>query len=124
MSAFRPKVLLTTPVEFSRHAVERYEERVRPGLSHARLSEELLRMASAGRIVPAPPRWVAWDLRSPLYLELGDVVFPLRRSGEGSSWIAATCLVRGSLSPHARKSKTLRRRRRSRRGRLALEVAR
>jgi hypothetical protein len=92
------------PVQFSRHAVNRYAERVRPGMAGDRLSEELTRVLALGSLVPRPPSWTVWDMRSPLYLELGDVIFPLRAPATaGGVWTAATCLVRGSLSPEARK---------------------
>lgn len=104
-------------VSFSRHAVERYSERVRPGLDHGLATEDLLRVAEVGRFVSTPPGWMVWDLRSPLYLQVGDVVFPLRPLSDGG-WQATTCLARGTLSPEARQSRSLaRRRRRAHRGR-------
>ena len=111
----------THTVELSAHAVERYQQRVRPGLSFEAAEDELARVVLVGEITTEPP---AWHLRScarraPLYLCVADVLLTLalHRSQPGV-FVATTCFAKGSLSADARRYRTARRRRSSpRRGR-------
>jgi hypothetical protein len=114
---------ITHTVELTAHAVERYNHRVRPGLSLEAAADELAQIALVGEITSDPP---AWHLRScaqiaPLYLCIGDVLLPLTPGrGEPEVLVATTCLARGSLSPDARRYRTARRLRSApkRRGRV------
>ena len=119
----RPEAQLRTVVRFSGHAVERFRERVRPGLTLEAARADLIRVVESGRLVSQPPRWIQWDERSPLFLELGDVVFPLRTASGEADWEAATCLVRGSLSLEARRRRSRARRQRRRQGAAVSEPA-
>lgn len=101
-------------IEISSHAVQRYQQRVRPGLSIEAAEDELARVALVGEVVTEPP---AWHLRScaqlaPFYLCVADVVLPLtpHRAHPGVL-VATTCLAKGSLSADARRYRTARRRR-------------
>lgn len=73
-------------VEYRRHAVERYGERVRPGCSFTATLEQLHGVVEcAGQIVSEPPLWAPWDAGTSAYLVVGDdIVFPLEnRTGRG-----------------------------------------
>jgi hypothetical protein len=112
----------THTIELTAHAVERYNHRVRPGLSLEAAADELAHVALVGEITTEPP---AWHLRScaqiaPLYLCVADILLPLTpRRGEPDVLVATTCLAKGSLSPDARRYRTARRRKSApRRGRV------
>lgn len=101
-------------VALSHHAVERYQERVRPGLEAKLARADLQRLMSAGEITSCPPAWLQSRERqsAAFYLTIGDVVLPLdpcRRNRE--RLVALTCIVRGSLSGAARASRSARRHR-------------
>jgi hypothetical protein len=95
----------------TRHAVERFQERVRPGLDLEAAQQGLARLVGLGEISDRAPAWLACRMhkRSALYLVVGDVVLPLAR-GNGGRLIALTCLVRGGLSQAARHRRNQRRR--------------
>ena len=82
-------------VKFSVHAVERYIERVRPGLCFGDASGELSALMEHAEVSETPPEWhgggpeVAWLLLS------DDVAFPLCRT-RGSYLLATTCDIRGT----------------------------
>jgi hypothetical protein len=104
----------TQTVELTAHAVQRYQQRVRPALSLEAAADELARVALVGEITTEPP---TWHLRScaqvaPYYLSVADVLLPLTpHRGRPGLLVATTCLVKGSLSPDARRYRTARRRR-------------
>ena len=102
----------TLAVEYGRHAVERYGERVRPGCSFTTTLEQLVAVVEcAGRIVSEPPLWAPWDNGTSAYLVIGDdIVFPLKARGPGE-YVAVTCLIRGWLPPSAHAARREQRRR-------------
>lgn len=103
----------THTIQISRHAVERFQERVRPGLDLAGAEDELARLILRGELTATPPAWHAATCAqiAPWYLVAGDVVVPLKEHvSEDGVLVAATCLVRGLRTEHA-----TRRRRASRR---------
>jgi hypothetical protein len=97
------------------HAVERFRERVRPGLTWDAAERELAQLLRAGEAKPEAPSWLA-DVqrqRADLYLIVGDIVFPLAASEvRPGRWLVTTCIARGGLSGVARKRRNDRRRRR------------
>ncbi|MEJ7784892.1 MAG: hypothetical protein WKF96_08820 [Solirubrobacteraceae bacterium] len=101
-------------IEITAHAVQRYQQRVRPSLSIEAAEDELARVALVGEVLTEPP---AWHLRScarlaPFYLCLADVVLPLTpHRGDPGVLVATTCLAKGSLSTDSRRYRTARRRR-------------
>lgn len=100
-------------VQFSDHAIARYRQRCKPGLDHENAGQDLGRIADLGRVLTEAPHWLAERARqaSPLYLEVGDVVFPLVPDRAGSSgWCAVTCIARGGISEPARSKRNERRR--------------
>ena len=107
------------PVTFSAHAVERYRDRLRPALPIDQAKLELERISAHSVIDPDGPDWMSEERKSrnDSFLEIGDAAFPLETSWDGSSLVAKTCLVRGSLSPEARDRRNRIRRTRNRRPR-------
>jgi hypothetical protein len=108
--AFRPDAVLVT---LSQHAVDRYQQRVRPALSAELAREDLGRLIGLGRVASEPPSWLAdrQAQRAAFYLTVGDVVLPLdpdRRDTE--RLIALTCIARGGISEIARHARNQRRR--------------
>ena len=113
------------PISLSRHAVERFQERFRPGLGLETAERELELMVLHGEISSHPPAWLVGRMHSTaaFYLILGDLVLPLepcRRDREGLSALSA--LARGSLSPPARERRN--QRRKQRRGHMSASNAR
>lgn len=110
------------PIGISDHAVERYVERVRPGLGFVAARRELRRLIEAGTLTATAPEWVAESADvSDAYLDAGDVAICLNvdNSRGGRKLVAATVLIRGSLPPltRERRNKARRARRATRKGR-------
>ena len=86
---------------FSDHAVQRYRERLRPGLDDAHARDELARLTSVGQVTTNPPGWAQTAHGGP-FLTIGpDVCVPLIRKGP-HRFVAATVLTRDSESPAER----------------------
>ena len=108
-------------VSLSRHAVERYIERVRPALGFANAVDDLRGLLQrCGRRVDRPG-WVADDAEvdrhgeeyKDLWVALGeDVVFIVVKP-ERDIMVVVTCLARGHISDEARSYRGERRRTRS-----------
>lgn len=91
------------PVRLSPHAVDRYNERVKPALGRADAEAELERLIAHGETVRRSPEWMRWTQATfnERYLVIaGDLVLPLRRCG--TAWVAVTCLARGCISEASR----------------------
>lgn len=97
-------------VALTRHALERFGERVRPALADEALATELGALISRfGRVLNEPPVWQAERGRqkSDLYIELGeDLVVPLNRGG--TRYFATTVLTRSGISDKAREKRNRR----------------
>jgi len=93
-AALAATTLSGTTVVLTAHAVERYQQRVKPHLSLEDAAADLQRLIPEGaRLLQAPPSWVrnAESYRSD-YVALGpDVVFPIERRTRDLSVI--TCLT-------------------------------
>lgn len=103
----------TWTIELTAHAVERFHERVRPGLTLAGAEEELARLVLAGEVTAVPPAWhVAGCAQlAPWYLAVADILLPLKPHwSEPGVLVATTCLPKGSLSAEARRHRTMSRR--------------
>ena len=103
-------------IQLSQHAVERFQERVRPALDVAPAADELAALILFGDVVDTPPSWHAGTCAqlAPFYLVAGDVLLPLKQHwSEPDVLVATTCLVRGV------RSEDVRARVRTRRGHLA-----
>lgn len=103
-------------IHLTTHAVERYRDRVRPGLSFEAAELELGRVAALGEVTTEAP---AWHLRScaqeaPFYLMIADILLPLRpHHSEPGVLVATTCLPARSLSAGARRYRNARKHRRA-----------
>jgi hypothetical protein len=103
-------------IRFSRHAVERFLLRGRPGLDYETARAELEQMWLTGEITCDPPSWLA-DARhdADSYLMLADVSFPLRAAfSDPTCLTAVTCLGRDAINPLERERRNRHRPRRPR----------
>jgi hypothetical protein len=83
-------------ITLSRHAVQRYQERVRPGLDAARAEEDLQRLVAAADVQPLAPMWCRSVQLALCYAVIGDVCLPLERDRRSiGRLIATTCLTPG-----------------------------
>lgn len=104
----------TYTIQISSHAAERFNERVRPALTADAAADEFARIALVGTVSEAPP---PWHLRNcaqitPFYLEVADILVPLKPHwSEPGVLVATTCIPKGSLSDASRERRTARRRR-------------
>src|SRR4051794_30143291 len=95
----------TFTIQLTRHAVERFQERVRPALQFADAEAELAKLALFGELFDRPPRWHADTCAqvAPWYLVIGDVLLPLKaHCSQPGEFVATTCLTRGVYSDDAR----------------------
>ena len=107
----------TITVELSRHAVERFQQRVRPALEPLEAEEELARLALVAELTSEPPDWhaVSCAQRASWYLVAADIVLPLKQHAtEPHVLVATTCMARGELSEDVRRRRRARRHRRTR----------
>jgi hypothetical protein len=109
-------------VFLSDHAIERYRERVRPGLSVEDAEAELQRVLGFATFTREPPDFAAEHEGVTVgFLLLGDgIAFPVVRSESGGDFVATTCVGNWSLSEETRerrnrKAAIRRRRRKARR---------
>lgn len=103
-------------VRLSRHAVERYRDRLRPALSLPAAKRELQRLASTqGVLVSERPEWCCSDHGRGGFLLLGDDVCLPVALDAGRVALALTCLVRGDLPEGERRRRNRRRAERRRR---------
>lgn len=87
---------VSTEIVFTRHAVKRYRERIRPGLAIDRVAQELADITKFGTLKPTAPTWLAarQQQAATLYLEIADAVFPLQPTNTDTRWHATTCIGR------------------------------
>lgn len=91
--------MTTHTIQITEHAVERFRERLRPGLELADAEHDLTQLVLSAELTTTPP---AWHLRScaqiaPCYLVAGDVLLPLKPHWTDEDvLVATTCLVRGT----------------------------
>lgn len=99
----------------SKHAVERFQERVRPGLTVEAAEEELARLVLFADVVEQAPAWHVNRAaqEAPAYLLIADVILPLKPTG-GATFVATTCLPRAGISEAARARRNGARQRRHR----------
>jgi hypothetical protein len=107
-------------IELSDHAVHRWHERVKPGLSAEAAERELLAVVEHGRLTHERPVWYpepepSLKISGEAYLLLGpDILLPcVQMDGKHAPWLATSCITRGSLPEETRQSRneTARRRR-------------
>lgn len=100
-----PKMNLS--IQFAPHAVRRYRDRLRPGLSVERAEIDLQRITAHARVSSRAPEWLGGSSRQDItmFLTIADASFPLTPSADGTFLVALTCRVRGSLSASVRESR-------------------
>ena len=100
-----------TNLRISKHAAERYIERVKPGLALPAARAELEHLVRLAEFTAQPPQWAISTIPRTLYAVLADsIALPITRQGGG--WIVTTTLVRNSISDRQREIRNARRRRR------------
>jgi hypothetical protein len=88
----------TLTIDLTAHAIERFRDRVRPGLDLDAAADELARLAGVAEVTPLRPEWL--NGFALLYLVVGDVALPLEPSHDDPERLTATtCLVRGYRRP-------------------------
>lgn len=90
-------------ITLSKHCVQRFRDRFRPGLDLAAARRELSRVIANGVLVDLPPSWCGLDLPTSRdsYLVVGDdLVLTLLELGD--EFRATTCLGRGTIRPDER----------------------
>lgn len=100
----------------SRHAAERFVDRVRPGLLVNDGAQELARLSGTGSLQPQAPDWLRTEQRPAFYLLLTpDIAVPVDLASNGS-YHARTVLTR----PVAKSRTRQQQRRQARRKRRAM----
>jgi hypothetical protein len=102
----------------TQHAVERYQERVRPGLGVFACRNELEQLLrDHGQRAPRPEWMSAWTAEPAVWVTIGpDIWLPCEVRPSGSLQ-AMTVLCRGSLSERRRRERNATRRHRARKHR-------
>jgi hypothetical protein len=95
-------------LKVSRHAIERYQERVKPGLSYDRAKVELEVLARSGKPGPEPPTWKLPSLieNDRTYLEPSDGICLVVKAG-----LVTTVAIRAEQAPEFARAKREQRRR-------------
>lgn len=90
----------------SRHAAERFVDRVRPGLLVEHGARELVRLSDAGTLQPQGPDWLRTEQRPAFYLLLTpDIAIPVDVASNGSTYYARTVLTRPVARSRARQER-------------------
>ena len=93
----------------SAHAVEQYQQRVKPGLELEAARAELERLRPVSAVSAAAPAWVNAASPAAFYLLVGDaVVLPL--APRGDRWVTTTCVTQRTLTPTRRGAESARKR--------------
>jgi hypothetical protein len=79
-------------LNFTKHAIERFVERVRPGLAWSSALLQLQGLAAATYVTAERPEWAAHS-KAQLWLPVGDAAFTLVTQGE--ELVATTVLTPG-----------------------------
>ena len=85
-------------MRLSAHAVEQYQQRVKPALELDAARGELERLVSGAQITAVEPIWVHAANPSAFYLLIGDAV-ALPLVAQDGGWVATTCVAAGSYTP-------------------------
>jgi hypothetical protein len=87
-------------IRWTKHVIDRFGERLAPGLDYDSCRSDLQRLAIAhGKFTSDPPSWYpcrAGEVRA--YLVIGDdVVLPLlAHTWKRGTWVAVTCVTRAA----------------------------
>lgn len=91
----------------TRHAVERYMERVKPALGELIARQELDLLFDRAEVVDRPPAWINEHQNSPFWAVLSDGIV----AAVSSTGYVTTVMIRGGASEEARAFRRSRRRR-------------
>ena len=86
------------------HAVERFQECLRPALGFPEARRELERLRESGRVLTEAPAWLneQVDLRGYFLEARPDLVMPLApHFDRPDRWVALTCIVRNTAAARA-----------------------
>ncbi len=91
-------------VRISVHAIEQYQQRVKPGLDPDAARAELERLRAVATITTDQPVWLHAAREAPCYLLIGEsIALPITPQADG--WVATTCLLQRTLTPIRRQAK-------------------
>jgi hypothetical protein len=94
-------------VRISNHAVEQYQQRIKPGFDLDAAQAELEQLRTVAQIAASAPEWVNAVRQAPCYLLIADaIVLPVLPDRHG--WVATTCLINRTITPARRQAKTAR----------------
>ena len=94
---------VSVPVVLSRHAVDRYIERVEPGVPAATAIEHILRLLSESTLESGPAVWDRTPRPAALYITIGDVSFAVRVSARRhGEFVVVTCIARRQRSSRSK----------------------
>jgi hypothetical protein len=94
-------------VRISDHAVEQYQQRIKPGFDLDAAQAELEQLRTVAQIAASAPEWVNAVRQAPCYLLIADaIVLPVLPDRHG--WVATTCLINRTITPARRQAKTAR----------------
>ncbi len=82
----------------SAHAVEQYQQRVKPALDLDAARGELERLVGVAQVTAVEPRWVHAANPARFYLLIGDAV-ALPLVAQDGGWVATTCVAAGTYTP-------------------------
>lgn len=113
-------------VDLSRHAVERFQERVRPALTVGQAEDELARLLAVCEVSGVAPSWVGHEEEqrpADAFVELSDGVCVILHEERPGAFSAVTCVTRFALSEETRgRRNAARRAERARRRRIRQNV--
>jgi hypothetical protein len=92
-------------VAFSNHAVERFAERLRPGMDPDEVRRQLSGMLASAVVTTKPPEWFKPRQRADAYLVVADVVMPLRRCAH-DELIAVSAIEETTLTDASREKRS------------------
>lgn len=105
-------------VALSGHALDRYRDRVRPGLDRDQVERELREVLKFAEFVANPPSWTEARTGDAAVMLANGIAFTLLPAGE-RSWVASTCVTVSSFNAGRRAARSASKARRRTARRLA-----
>lgn len=85
-------------VRLTRHALERFRDRVIAGVGSLEIAEQTLRsQLGIRRASTAPPSWMRYHRDADAWLAVGRIALPLMYDSQRRRWSAVTCLHYDSM---------------------------
>jgi hypothetical protein len=101
VSSASPAPPTASSVRVSAHAVEQYQQRVKPALDLPAARRELEQVLTVAQITPDEPNWMHDADPAPFYLVISDALALPLVAGD-SGWVAKTCVASGTMAPTRR----------------------